>query len=121
MIIEIVILVIMSMLIAGLAVAALVFRHKHYNMIKLVAQLLIDKETLLDKIDSLILENSKEANEGFVKFLSDSRESAFTYIENVQLSINNYLSAIDSKNEDKITAARMELFSYLPDATEQSK
>lgn len=118
---EVIIIIIMSMLVVFFAVAVLIFRQKYRGLIKIVAQLLIDKETLLDKIDSLILENSKEANEGFVKFLSDSRESAFTYIENVQLSINNYLSAIDSKNEDKITAARMELFSYLPDATEQSK
>jgi hypothetical protein len=90
-------------------------------MIKVIAQLLIDKQMLLDKIDSIILENSDEANEGFIKFLSDSRESAFEYIENVQESINRYLVAVQNNNPDEIATARMELFSHLPEVPESEK
>jgi hypothetical protein len=87
-------------------------------MIKVIAQLLVDKEVLLDKIDNIILETSNEANEGFIKFLSESREAAFEYIENVQKTISQYLVAIENGNQDEIITARMELFAHLPEVPE---
>lgn len=110
-------IIIMSVVLAGLVLTTLVFRLKYRKLVMTVAKLVIDKEVLLDKIDSLILESSDEANESFIKFLSDSREAAFGYIEDVQVSLKNYVTAMESGTEDEVVTARMELLSYLPDAT----
>jgi len=113
------ILLIMVSIIAIVAItASVVYYIKYGNMIKVIAQLLIDKEALLDKIDSILLETSDEANEGFIKFLSESRAAAFEYIEDVQKSISQYLVAIENGNQDEIITARMELFAHLPEVPE---
>lgn len=100
------------------AFAALFFRHKYRKALMTVAQLILDKEKLSHKLDKLYLENSKEVNEGFIKFLSDSRQAAFDYIEQVQSVIQNYLSAVESNDEEAAKAYRIEMFSYLPEAAE---
>jgi hypothetical protein len=101
-----------------LAAAVFFFRRRHRQALMSVAQLILDKEALLNRLEMATLENSKEANEGFIKFLSDSRQDAFDYIESVQKSVQNYLVAIESQNEDEIITARMELFSHLPEEAE---
>lgn len=116
--IDSILLILVSIIAAGAITTSVVYYIKYNNMIKVIAQLLVDKETLLDKIDSIILETSNEANEGFIKFLSESREAAFDYIENVQKSISQYLVAIENGNADEIVTARMELFEHLPEIPE---
>jgi len=96
----------------------IVARQRYIRVIKTVAQLVIDKGVLTEKIDKLELQNSKEANDGFVKFLSQSRDAAFRYIEDVQVSIQNYVDVIDTGTEEEIKLARMELFSHLPEVPE---
>ena len=72
------------------------------------------------------------ASEGFLKFISDSRQWAFDYIENVQLGINKFISdagpsieywekygsVMDTPldiNMQKISISYKELKSLLPD------
>jgi len=117
-VIDSILLILVSIIAAGAITTSVVYYIKYNNMIKVIAQLLVDKETLLDKIDSIILETSNEANEGFIKFLSESREAAFDYIEKVQKSISQYLVAIENGNADEIVTARMELFEHLPEIPE---
>jgi len=60
------------------------------KMIYTNAQLAADKLILEKKINELVLEKEKTAlsqNDGFVKFISQSREKAFEYIEDVQASL----------------------------------
>lgn len=116
--IDSILLILVSIIAAGAMTTTVIYYIKYSNMIKVIAQLLIDKEALLDKIDSIILETSNEANEGFIKFLSESREAAFDYIEKVQKSIGQYLVAIENGNADEIVTARMELFEHLPEIPE---
>ena len=52
--------------------------------------------------------------DGFLKFLSDSREWAFGYIEEVQEAILKLSEAMQSGNEDKIHVAYIHLMTYLP-------
>lgn len=111
-------LILMSIITVGLIGLAVFFRYKYRKMIAVIAQLILDKEVIASKLDDEILLRSKEVNEGFIKFLSDSREAAFGYIENVQSSIQNYLVAIEKGTNDEIVTARMELFSHLPDQPE---
>lgn len=94
------------------------YRQKYKKFISVIAQLIVDKTMVEKKLDAQTMLASKEVNDGFVKFLSESREAAFEYIEDVQKAIQNYLSAIDSNDSEKILLARMDLFSYLPDKTE---
>jgi len=51
------------------------------------------------KIETLMLSKNKLDNdahqESFIKFLSDSRDSAFEYIEEVQSGINEFVSEVD--------------------------
>jgi hypothetical protein len=116
--IESILIIVLSILCLIGITGTVVYYIKFGNMIKVIAQLLVDKEVLLDKIDNIILETSNEANEGFIKFLSESREAAFEYIENVQKTISQYLAAIENGNQDEIITARMELFAHLPEVPE---
>ena len=53
----------------------------------------LEKYILAKKLETLLNENESkklEKDDGFVKFLSQSRESAFTYIEEVQEAIKKY-------------------------------
>lgn len=116
--IEVIILSALALIIAVELSLVIFYRIKYHKMIKIIAQLIVEKESLVDKLDTVVAANSKEVNEGFIKFLSESREAAFDYIENVQKSVQNYLVAHESGTSDEIVTARMELFSHLPEASE---
>lgn len=55
--------------------------------------------TAYSKVTQLMLSNDKLDNnvhqESFIKFLSDSRDSAFNYIEDVQSKISDFVSEVD--------------------------
>lgn len=105
-------------LVLVIAAQAFFYYKKYIRLIRSVTDLVLEKQLLLDKIDTLNLETSKDVNEGFIKFLSESRESAFEYIEDVQSAIQSYLVATLNNNPDEIIAARLELFSYLPEQSD---
>lgn len=78
----------------------LVYKLKLQN-IKIQAnidQLLIDKSILLERVSTLAAEkdaNSLKEDDGFIKFLSNSREWAFSYIEDVQEKMKEFKDTID--------------------------
>jgi hypothetical protein len=111
---NIVVLILSSIAISSTAIS-IMFYFKYRKLIGVIAQLILDKEVLADKLNESLSLNSKEFNDGFIKFLSESRESAFTYIESVQGAIKNYLDATNKNDNDAIVTARMELFSHLPE------
>jgi hypothetical protein len=59
--------------------------------------------------------------DGFIKFLSQSREWAFNYIEEVQEAILKLSEAMQSANEDKIHIAYLHLMTYLPNEKANNK
>jgi hypothetical protein len=61
------------------------------NLAGKVIQLTIDNKIILDNIQDKPFENNIEQTEGFVTFLSESREWAFEYIENVQSGLNKFV------------------------------
>lgn len=115
---DLIALIILTVIAFMLLFGTLFFRNKYRNALMSVAQLIIDKEKLAYQLDKVQLENSKEVNEGFIKFLSDSRQAAFDYIEQVQSVIQNYLTAVENNNQEAAEAFRIELFSYLPESSE---
>ena len=116
--VETIIIVLLAIGLTASSIFAYYHWHRHRNILKAVAQLIVDKEVLMNKLDLANAETSKQVNDGFIKFLSDSRESAFNYIEDVQVAIENYLVATENGNADEIATARMELFSHLPEDSE---
>jgi len=50
---------------------------------------------LKKQIEFISSDEQKVHSENFIKFLSDSREWAFSYIEEVQNGINNFINDVD--------------------------
>lgn len=67
---------------------------RNKEMFQLLVQSEIDKKSLVNFIDKNKLE--EEAGDGFVKFLSESREAAFKYIEEVQLALHNFSKTFET-------------------------
>jgi hypothetical protein len=80
------------------------------------AQLLVDRAALQEEVSrlSFINSNSADLENGFVKFLSQSREEAFSYIEEVQDAIFSIKIAIDLNDETLLSEAYTKLISFLP-------
>lgn len=60
---------------------------------KLFAKLVqseLDKNAVSDKLNKIILEHSAEKTDGFLRFVSDSRDKAFAYIEEVQEAVRAF-------------------------------
>jgi hypothetical protein len=69
------------------------FKHQNQKLVSLLAQEAIDKLSVMKELQDL--RNKKddkeiEQTEGFVKFLSQSRDWAFQYIELVQSEIKSF-------------------------------
>jgi len=92
-IITIVIYSLLTLLIAYLGFRNLILRRNFHNAVVAKSESEIRRNILLHEYSSILqeLENKKlEKSDDFVKFLSDSRESAFEYIENVQDSLSKF-------------------------------
>lgn len=96
--------------------------YKNKKLRDQILQLGLDKAMLLDSVEKLSgKQNPIEKTEGFLKFISDSRDWAFKYIEDVQMAIADFNKAIDSKNDEQIEIALNNLKSFLPDNEEENK
>lgn len=82
---------------------------------------IVQANTNIDLLSSRLAEVSDKASlmsgsqEDFVKFLSESRDTAFTYIDDVQLAIKDLKNATDAGNTEEISDAFNKLISFLPD------
>jgi ethanolamine utilization protein EutQ (cupin superfamily) len=75
---------------AWLIVANVKLRLQNNKMKSQLSQEIIDREIVMQEMQKLMAEiDSKNSNQndGFLKFVSDSREAAFKYIEEVQKAI----------------------------------
>lgn len=103
--------------VAILAVNNIRLYFSNKKLMESLIQSTLEKLNLQDALDKLANEYdliSMQESDGFVKFLSDSRESAFSYIEEVQQSIKQLSLAMDSDSEDAIKVAYTTLLKYLP-------
>lgn len=84
-----------------------------------VVQLIIEKNAIGEELDrlSFISSNSTDIENGFIKFLSETRESAYEYISEVQATIQELKSAMESGKDEDIAAAYKKLIEFLPDNT----
>lgn len=86
-----------SWVIIGLSVFNIYILYRAYRIQLALNQSLVDNQIAIAMMSSMKddIENSSmfkdETNEGFIKFLSDSREWAFKYIENTIDIVNNVI------------------------------
>ena len=95
---------------------ALVLKIKNTKLISSVGQLIVDKKIISDELDrmSFVINNSSTIENDFIKFLSDSRDGAYEYIEDVQSAIFDLYTSMSEDNEDKIDMAYKNLLNFLP-------
>lgn len=120
-------IIIISSMLAAAIYLLVTLKIRNKEIFQLLVQSELDKKSLVDFIDKHKLE--EDANDGFVKFLSESRDAAFKYIEDVQAAINSFSKVFDvvatnvelkedtpinTKELEKATEAYRTLMSQLP-------
>jgi hypothetical protein len=118
-------IIIIASLVLALTIAALfllLLKIRNRRLILTVAQLIVDKNAIADELDkvSFLSNNSIDVENGFIKFLSQSRESAFQYIEDVQKNISELQGAVESGDDDRIDASYNKLISLMPSGSPDS-
>lgn len=117
MIAEIVIGVVALLIILGLLIGYVAERREHNKIAKLYIQASMKSYVLNKKLEEFAEENSTlkfSENQDFVRFLSDSRDMAFEYIENVQGRLYNLDSAMKNGDPILINTAIESLIDMLP-------
>lgn len=113
---EIFLVVFNFLLLGGFLFEEVRLRVKNNKLIKSIVTLTLDKITLQKQISEDVQMTPTET-EGFIKFLSESRQWAFDYIEDVQASIEDLKLSMDSDDTDKIDEAYKKLITFLPEKT----
>ena len=117
MIVEIIIGVVALLIILGLLIGYVAERREHNKISKLYIQASMKSYVLNKKLEEFAEENSTlkfSENQEFVRFLSDSRDMAFEYIENVQGRLYNLDSAMKKNDPILINTAIESLLDMLP-------
>lgn len=90
-------------------------RLKHKGLMNEIVQLNLNSMAYADKLISLQDELNVVESDGFLKFVSESREAAFEYIEDVQVAIKELSVAMSADDQEAIGAAYYKLVNFLPD------
>lgn len=98
MIVELIAFSIFIVLFFALLTHNYILASKKRKLLSIIVQLEVDKEILYKKLSQLMDTNQTVADvqqtEGFLKFISESRDWAFKYIEDVQIAISKFSSKI---------------------------
>ncbi len=126
---EIILIVLVSIIVLLLVANNFRLFLKNRKMLETLIQSFVERNALEEMIKTQSLSEEKpiDQTEGFIKFLSESREWAFNYIENVQQEITKFGTALDeakSLTKDaalkKILAGYEELKKFLPELRENN-
>lgn len=113
--------------------ALIVVASGYSKLRKSAQQLSIDKIILFNRLDQIINEKTEktvEQTDGFMRFMSQSREWAFEYIEGVQDALAEYdkiASTLPVNKEltietaEKLQYAYKKLMTYLPEEDSKSE
>jgi hypothetical protein len=109
-----------SMVVALLFVVLIVSvlsKGKTTKLYAAIAQLVVDKQILSDEVKrlSFMANNSPAIENDFIKFLSDSRDSAYDYIEDVQATLLELKDLVDSDGSElEVDMCYQKLINLLP-------
>jgi len=118
MIMEPVVATLTSVLIGFLVYNIYKLKEGNKSLAALLIQESFDKAVLSEKLkDTLTIINNSNVDDkdGFIKFLSQSRDWAFEYIENAQSMMLALDSAMKTDDPEQIDKAYHELMKLLPD------
>lgn len=115
-IVDIVVIAVLITIVVVLGITTVILKIKNTKFISVIAQLFIDKNVLSEEVErlSFIVNNGPSIENDFIKFLSDSRDSAYEYIEEVQAAIEALYKAMESDKENEIDKKYKELLKFLP-------
>lgn len=134
-IIELVVFLVIITIFASLVSYGLTLRVKINKLNSVILQEIADKVALSDTLNRVMREAAKqkaEESDGFIKFLSESRDSAFKYIEDVQEGLASFIKdvgpiinayrAMPVKNAttEKLVGAYDELVKLMPEMPKDS-
>jgi|LakMenEpi03Aug12_release.lakeMendotaPanAssembly.Ray.scaffolds.fasta_scaffold93634_10 hypothetical protein len=88
--IESILLVILSVSTTVLSFLFIMQKNKNRELIKNTLEFLI----LQEEQGKMVKTDKEKANEDFLKFVSDSRDWAYSYIESVQEEINSFITLV---------------------------
>ena len=104
---NIVVIILSFLLLAGIAYAMVLYKELKRSESALT-QALSDKLLLLDQLGTELTKSAfGDTNDSFVKFLTDSRGSAFEYIENAQQTILEFIVVADKMPVARSTPKEM--------------
>lgn len=110
--------IITAIFIAVLVYIIIALLIKNRRLTAKATQATIDRMAAMDMLYNLMDEQqntSVEQTDGFIKFISDSRDWAFTYIEDVQQALMVYDVALNTDDAKIINEAYKKLISFLPE------
>lgn len=102
-----------AIVLAGVTVDSILLRIRRKELLKSVVMTTMENMSLKKQLDNAPMTPSE--SEGFIKFLSESRDWAFTYIEDVQKAIEDLRLAMQTEDAEAISAKYNELISFLPE------
>jgi len=123
MLLEVIAFCIFILIFVATLIANLKLTNKNKKLSSKLIQFGLDKTMLMERLEKISgsgKDGSLEQSEGFLKFVSDSRDWAFKYIEDVQEAISEFNSAVASKDDERIESALNSLKSFLPDNEEEN-
>lgn len=110
--------IITAVFIAALVYIIIYLLIKNRRLTARATQATIDRMAAMDMLYNLMDEQQNanvEQTDGFIKFISDSRDWAFTYIEDVQQALQVYDVALSTDDAKIINEAYKKLLSFLPE------
>jgi hypothetical protein len=114
-IIELVIFIILVVFIAALALLLLKISLVNRRLTAAATQAEMDRIMTMIQLEKMQSSNDVEKTDGFLKFVSESREWAFGYIEQVQVAIKEYDVALSNQDPTAMNEAYKKLIAMLPE------
>jgi hypothetical protein len=114
-IIELTIFIILVVFIAAMALLLLKISLVNRRLTAAATQAEMDRIITMIQLEKMQSSNDVEKTDGFLKFVSESREWAFSYIEQVQTAIKEYDVALSKKDPNAMNEAYKKLIAMLPE------
>ena len=116
--IELGVYILVSLFIVSLIFSIVKLVISNRKMFARAVQAEMDRVMTMIQLEKMTAEQSAqgvEKTDGFLKFISESRDWAFTYIEDVQAAIKEYDTALSKQNPDQMNKAYKKLIDLLPE------
>lgn len=110
-------IVFLSLLNVSMIIAYLSIKYQMHKMVLVTADLLITNSNILTNGNNFDSKTDEDIDkENFIKFLSDSREWAFNYIEESQETVKEVIDYLNNKNNDFDKAYAKKLQTLIPES-----